>query len=280
MRNILLGAAISSGGRHRGSRRGPIELRRAGLPIRHIIHERNPQPMPWPEVAPVALAAARSLCRHAHRSRIGGYRPILIGGDHSEAIGFWTGIHLSKRQAMGLIWIDAHLDSHTPRTSMSQRLHGMPLAVLLGHYDAPWQELLPESPVLLASAVTVIGFRSYEEQELELLKKSGVRLISMQNIQRNGWKAVWTDAVRRAQQAPGGYGISLDVDAIAPATAPGVSVPEPDGLKIEWVRRALIKQCRQPRLRALELAEFNPSRDRHFQTRRALKHLLPNGYCY
>jgi arginase len=192
--------------------------------------------------------------------------PVVIGGDHSVAIGTWSGVARVLGEPFGLLWIDAHLDSHTPETSYSGAVHGMPLACLLGRGDKRLLNIgLPGAQVSAAHSV-VLGARSYEPEEFELLQRLGVRIIGDEEIQQRGFAACLDEAIAIVAGAPAGFGVTLDLDAIDPQLAPGVGSPEPDGLVTYDVLTAMHWIAGQPGLRALEIAEYNPDRDRHGTT--------------
>ncbi|MGB8433719.1 MAG: arginase family protein, partial [Burkholderiales bacterium] len=137
-----------------------------------------------------------------------GALPLVLGGEHSCAVGTWRGVAEALGGSLGLIWIDAHLDSHTPATSPSGMLHGMPLAELLGvggnaHHPAG-------SAALSAQNVCVIGARSYEPEEAALLADLGVRVIDMDEIEAHGLDQAFTEALEIATAGTGGFGITLD----------------------------------------------------------------------
>jgi arginase len=195
----------------------------------------------------------------------GGAFPLVIGGDHSCAVGTWSGVAAAHRTrgTLGLVWIDAHLDSHTPETSHTGLIYGMPLAALLGHGDASFTECLVPGAKVLPQHVCVLGARSYEPEERALLDRIGVRVIGMEEIARRGVGAGLTEAVAIAAGAPGGYGITLDLDVIDPRDAPGVGTPAPGGVPARELIEALALVAADSRLRALEIAEYNPRRDRN-----------------
>jgi arginase len=195
----------------------------------------------------------------------GGAFPLVIGGDHSCAVGTWSGVAAAHRPrgTLGLVWIDAHLDSHTPETSHTGLIYGMPLAALLGHGDAPFTECLVPGAKVLPQHVCVLGARSYEPEERALLDRIGVRVIGMEEIARRGVGAGLTEAVAIAAGAPGGYGITLDLDVLDPRDAPGVGTPAPGGVSARELIEAAAPVAADSRLRALEIAEYNPRRDRN-----------------
>ncbi|HEX6591209.1 MAG TPA: arginase family protein [Moraxellaceae bacterium] len=284
MRIAALGAAFSAGGAHPGCRHGPKDFRdhefqrwrrQLHLPLRWsgIVRESTALPLRAPQGAGTLARDSRRLMRHTRRLRRGGCLPLVIGGDHSCAIGTWSGIANAQRQPLGLLWIDAHLDSHTPETSESQRLHGMPLAVLLGQGDPRLTGLSPQAPID-PRFCAVIGVRSFEAGEPLLLRRLGVRFYARSEIHRRGLGVILAEAWRRVAAAPGGFGVSLDLDVLDPLLAPGVSVPERRGLQPRRLARLLRQQPHKQRLRGLELVELNPQRDPRGQTRRLLPTLL------
>jgi arginase len=204
----------------------------------------------------LASAVADSM-RHARL-------PCVIGGDHSCAGGTWTGVaralHQAGRGPLGLVWIDAHMDAHTPATSHTGRLHGMPLAWLLGQDDDPLYGLA--SGVLEPQHVCLVGVRSFEREEKERLERLGVRVIHMNEVRARGIEAAIEEAVGIASRGTEAYGISIDLDAITPDEAPGVGTPVAGGIGGAELARALARIGGGARLAALELVEYLPRLDR------------------
>lgn len=284
MHIALLGAAFSAGGAHPGCRHGPAAFHTYEFPrwhrqLRHkvrwagTVREGSARALRWPQGARQLATNAKRLMRRVRRLRSGGQFPVVIGGDHSCAIGSWSGINATGLQPFGLLWIDAHLDSHTPDTSETGRLHGMPLAVLLGEGDQALTSLAGHRAVA-PRFCAVIGARSYEEGEPRRLERLGVRFYTRDDIARRGLGIVLAEAWRRVAAAPGGFGVSLDMDALDPMLAPGVSVPEERGLNPRQLARLLRQQPSKHRLRGLEVVELNPRRDPQGRTRRLLPTLL------
>jgi ornithine--oxo-acid transaminase len=203
------------------------------------------------------------LARRVERACRHGRIPLVLGGDHSIAIGTWSGVKqaLDRQASLGLIWIDAHLDSHTPQTSQTQAIHGMPLAVLLGKGDPALTRIGGSAPPINPEHVCIVGVRSHEPGELTLLQDLGVRIIFMDEINRRGLEAVLAEALAIATHDTAGYGLSLDLDAIDPEDAPGVGSPEPGGIRGTELTRALAPFRGDPRLLAMEIAEYNPALD-------------------
>lgn len=206
----------------------------------------------------------------------------VIGGDHTCAIGTWSGVSNAIRTKgdLGLIWIDAHLDAHTPQTTPSGNIHGMPVAALLGYGHSSLIEILDRHPKIKPENFCFIGARSYEADEHALIKKLNVRTFYMPEIQKLGFEEVFKQALLHVNKNTAGYGISLDLDAIDPIEAPGVGSPEKNGLIKEDVCRVLgahLKECAQnSRLCGFEIAEYNPHRDKDNLTAKIVHDLLQN----
>jgi arginase len=174
---------------------------------------------------------------------------------------------------LGLLWIDAHMDSHTFRTSPSRALHGMPLACLLGHGDPRLTRIGGPEPKLLPQDVCLIGVRSFEWGEAVLLKRLGVRVYFMAEIRRRGLAELCAEAWAHVTREAAACGVSLDLDALDPEEEPGVGSPVAGGLHRDELAAALRGLHGDPRLRALEVVEYNPYADRDFATARAIHDL-------
>jgi arginase len=200
----------------------------------------------------------------------------VFGGDHSSAIGTWSGVYAAHKQqgAIGLLWIDAHMDSHTPGTSPSGNIHGMPVAHLLGHGAPELAGILDKAPKLQPEHVCLIGIRSFEAGEAELIKRLGVRTYYMDEVNRRGIKTVMQEALQIVQQGTVGYGVSIDLDGLDPNDAPAVGTPEPHGIIAKELYPALAMLAGDAKLLGIEIAEFNPHHDRNKQTEKVIQQLL------
>lgn len=206
-----------------------------------------------------------------------GRLPCVIGGDHSCAGGTWSGVARTLRGALGLVWIDAHMDSHTPATSHTGRLHGMPLAWLLGQDDDPLYGLA--SGVLEPRHVCLVGVRSYEPEEDERLRRLGVRVLFMDDVRRDGIDAALAEAIDIASQGTEAFGVSIDLDVITPEEAPNVGTPVSGGVTSAELARALEAIAGRPSLAALELVEYSPRLDRDGRSARVALELLSAALC-
>ncbi len=200
----------------------------------------------------------------------------VLGGDHSCAIGTWSGAvaTLPNRRPLGLIWIDAHMDSHTPETSTSGAVHGMPLASLLGYGDARLSSVQFAGPKLFAEHVCVIGVRSYESTEAAFLRQHKVRVYFMDEVRERGLSTVMNEAYELISRGTTRFGVSIDLDAIDPLDAPGVGSPEPGGIAAADLLQALAPLSAKPGLLGIEIAEFNPARDHDDKTARVITRLI------
>ncbi len=280
----LIGAAIGIGARTPGCEHGPEALLRAGVFAR--LQREHPRLSALDLIGvpadarrdPLARALAFA-CALATRVRDVSERRerlCVIGGDHSCAIGTWSGVRLAMpaHERLGMLWIDAHMDSHTPQTSPSGALHGMPLAVLLGAGPSALVEIGGLAPKLSPSAVCLVGVRSFEPAEAELLHARGVRVFGMHEVRRRGIDAVLAEALERVRGASERFGVSIDLDAIDPSDAPGVGTPEAGGIAGENLVAAMRSLADEPRLAGLEIAEFNPARDAGGRTAELIGELI------
>jgi len=200
----------------------------------------------------------------------------VIGGDHSCAIGTWSGAARVLRGTgpLGLIWLDAHMDSHTPQTSPSGALHGMPLACLLGHGAKQLTELAGAHPPLTPEHTCLIGVRSFESGEKSLLDYLGVKVYYMSEIRKHGLDIVIREAFQHVAGDVAGVGISIDLDGIDPWDAPAVGSPVPEGIRRHELLPALQWLSHQSGMVGAEIAEFNPALDRRGKTAGLIRDIL------
>ncbi|RKZ36865.1 MAG: ornithine--oxo-acid transaminase, partial [Gammaproteobacteria bacterium] len=282
-RVALIGAASDLGAGSPGSQHGPDILlrfgRRMGLPdvASGIGWQAMLSPTGNCESPSEALAAycqelATAVQHHYRRGR----RIGVLGGDHACAIGTWAGVRkaMGPQSRLGLIWFDAHMDAHVPQTSPSGNLHGMPLAVILGHGDGALTALHESGARLDGNNVCVIGVRSFEPVEATLLRRLGVRVFPMREIRCRGLDAVMRAALVLASRGTDGFGVSIDLDVLDPRDAPGVGSPVADGLRGRELLPVLKTLGEDPRLVGAELMEFNPRHDRGQKTARLAWQLL------
>jgi len=269
----IIGAASGHGAPDPRCADAPAALRAAGLLPRlraagiSATWRATVRPSPANSRLPLMAVAqvCRDLARHAESAVARGSLPLVLGGDHSCAIGTWKGIAQAIREPLGLIWIDAHMDAHTPETTESGKLHGMPLACLLGHGDETLTGIAGGAR-LDPRHVCLIGVRSFETGEAALLRRLGVRIFPMREVRQRGFDAALREARKIACAGTAGYGISVDLDAIDPVEAPGVGSPVRGGLSGKDVVNALANHAGDAELRGLEIVEYNPHLDCDAQT--------------
>jgi arginase len=199
--------------------------------------------------------------------------PVVLGGDHAIAMGSWGGVARAlDGKPLGLIWLDAHLDAHTVETTPSMNAHGMGAAALLGHGHAPFLALC--GGALRPEHLCYIGVRSYEPEEMALLRRLGVRIMLMDEVKRRGIEAALAEALAIATRGTAGFGVTIDLDGFDPADAPGIGLKEPDGLRVEATLAALSALARHPQLKALEIVEYIPEFDQDLRTAHLVRDLI------
>ena len=206
----------------------------------------------------------KGVARAVERALRGGCAPMVLGGDHSIAIGTVAGVsrHFRSRgQQAGLIWIDAHADMNTPSTSPSGNIHGMPLACCVGLGPRSLTQLLGFAPLVAPENVALVGVRDVDVLEKPHVRRSGVRAFTMRHIDERGLRAVMEDAIRIASQNTAGFHVSLDMDYLDPAEAPGVGTPIRGGGTYREAHLALEMIADTGRMTSLEIVEVNPILD-------------------
>lgn len=192
--------------------------------------------------------------------------PVILGGDHSIAIGTFSGIssHFhTKNEEVGLIWFDAHADINTPQTSSSGNIHGMPLAVLLGEGNASLVDLEGFSPKLNKQFFAHVGARDLDAGERKRIKDLGLenQFFTMSDIDKRGMLACVQDAIAIASKAPGGFAVTFDVDMIDPRFAPGSGTLVRGGATYREAHLALEVIAENGGMVSFEIVEVNPLLD-------------------
>jgi arginase len=205
----------------------------------------------------------RIAAKVAEESRAGAI-PLVLGGDHSVALGTLGGL-ASVHGAGGVLWIDAHPDINTPETSPSGNVHGMPLAAALGLAGAAFQSDTWPLPAVDAKRVALLGIRELDDGERRLLREADVRVFTMSEIDRIGIERAVREALDRVS-GPGFVHVSLDMDALDPELAPGVGTPVRGGLTYREAHLALELVAESEIAGSLEVVEVNPILDRENTT--------------
>lgn len=207
-------------------------------------------------------------------------RPFLvIGGDHSCALGTWGGVlqGLPSSDKLGLIWLDAHMDAHTFASTPSGNIHGMPVAALLGKADERLGAIYPTNRFIQSENLLLIGIRSYESDEYALLKQANVKITFANQI--SDFSQTLLAAVEYLSKRCGTIGVTLDLDLIDPEDAPGVETPVPGGLKATALLEALALVKRHAKFCGLEISEFNSRNDRRGKTLQLMKSIVEKFYA-
>ena len=195
--------------------------------------------------------------------------PLVVGGDHSIAVGTIAGLtsHYHKRdERVGLIWFDAHGDMNTPGTTHSGNIHGMPLAACLGHGPEALTKIGDRFPMVEVENTTLVGVRSLDDGERELLRSTGIRCFTMKDIDLHGIHTVMREAIARATAGTAGFHLSFDLDGTDPDVAPGVGTPVPGGVSFREAHTVMELVAESGKLLGLELTEINPILDNRNRT--------------
>ena len=193
-----------------------------------------------------------------------GFVPLALGGDHSLAAGSVAGVASAlydRGERIGLIWLDAHADIHTPTSSESGNIHGMPLAHILGHGDPELSSISRAKPAVLSKNVALVGVRDLDPSEKRHVSEYGIRAFTMREIDERGLKAVMTDALSIALDGTAGVHVSCDLDWLDPYEAPGVGTPVPGGATFREGHLAMELISDSGRLLGIDLVENNPTLD-------------------
>ncbi|MCP1146420.1 arginase [Lysinibacillus endophyticus] len=192
--------------------------------------------------------------------------PLILGGDHSIAIGTLTGLG-TKYKNLGVIWYDAHADLNTPETSPSGNIHGMPLAVSCGLGDERLVNIAGYAPKIKPENIIIIGARSVDPGEKELIKKHGIKVYSMHEIDRMGMTKVIEESIEYLKKRNvDGVHLSLDLDGLDPLYTPGVGTPVPGGITYRESHLAMEMLEESGFITSAEFVEVNPILDERNKT--------------
>ncbi|QOY85669.1 arginase [Paludibaculum fermentans] len=275
----ILGAPLDLGAGRRGVDMGPSALRVANLNAKLVslgykVEDLGNVFVSQQESSRIGAAHARylkpiaatcvELAHKVERAAGQGKFPLVLGGDHSVAVGTVSGMaqHFrKKKQKLGVIWLDAHTDMNTPDSSPSGNVHGMPLACLVGYGPKPLTHLYGYAPKVDAKNVVLVGIRDVDLTERPIVKQSGVRVFTMRDIDERGLRSVMEEAVMIASQGTAGIHISLDMDGVDPDEAPGVGTPVRGGFSYREAHLAMEILSDSHRVRSMEVVEVNPVLD-------------------
>lgn len=291
----IIGVPMDLGQDRRGVDMGPSALRVAGLNgrLRSLgyrvedlgnISVRVPEAMQIGEKRAKYLPAIAETCKEiaqiVTRALADGCLPLLLGGDHSLAIGSFAGVasHFRKRrEKVGYLWLDAHGDLNTPETTPSGNVHGMPLACALGCGPPELTRIGGFAPKVAAENCALVGVRELDRGEKKLIRESGLRVFTMREVDERGLRAVMEEAIALATRGTAGFAASLDLDFVDPSVAPGVGTPVRGGVTYREAHLALEMIADTGKMKSLEVVEINPVIDEHNQTAQFGVELILSG---
>ncbi len=217
----------------------------------------------------------RRLADRVDRTLSDGNVPLALGGDHSIAIGSLVGA--ARNAEIGAVWFDAHADLNTPETTPSGNVHGMPLAAALGigaFEGVDWAN----APDLSPENVVLVGLRSVDEAEVELIRERGFTAYTMSDVDERGITDVTEEAMAAASEGVDGVHVSLDLDWLDPNEAPGVGTPVRGGVTYREAHTAMEIVHDADCLRSMELVEVNPTLDQHNETAELATELAASAF--
>ncbi|RNF38794.1 arginase [Planococcus salinus] len=282
-RNIsIIGVPMDHGQNRRGVDMGPSAIRYAGVVDRienlgHTVNDEGDIQVGHADGSldmdtnlrnlSVITEAMEELGEKVHNVAAAGNFPLVLGGDHSIAIGTLAGIS-ANHENLGVIWYDAHTDMNTSETSPSGNIHGMPLAASFGHGHEKLTQIRGYAPKVKPENIVVIGARSVDPGERELIKERGIKVYSMHEIDKLGMNAVVEDAIRylKEERNTDAVHLSLDLDGIDPIYTPGVGTPVPGGISYRESHLAMEMLFDAGIITSAEFVEVNPILDEKNRT--------------
>jgi arginase len=280
----VIGVPLDLGQSRRGVDMGPSAVRVAGLEARleeigHVVEDAGNIVVAIPEQKKQGDARAKYLkeiaatcSKHAElvlKTLESGKVPLALGGDHSVAAGTVAGVaefYRRQNQKIGLIWIDAHTDINTPETSPSGNVHGMPLAATMGLGPGELSNIFNFSPKVSPENCVLVGVRDIDAIEKANVRRAGIQVLTMRDIDERGMRTVMEEALRFAGRGTAGYHVSLDMDWIDPEDAPGVGTPVRGGATYREAHLAMEIIADHGRMLSFEIVEVNPVIDEHNRT--------------
>lgn len=280
----IIGVPMDLGASRRGVDMGPSALRVAGLQTRlkqlgRQVEDIGNVPVPQAEeqhygdksakyLAEIA-ETCKGLAETVRKTLDEGLIPLVLGGDHSIAVGTTAGVadHFNAQsKRIGMIWLDAHGDMNTPESSPSGNVHGMPLASIMGSGPPQLVDLASIKPMVESRNVVLVGIRELDSKERRFAKESGVHVFTMRDLDERGMREVMTEALRFAGDDTAGIAVSLDMDFVDPSDAPGVGTPVRGGATYREAHLAMEMIADSHSMVSFELVEINPVIDLHNAT--------------
>jgi arginase len=280
----IIGVPMDLGQSRRGVDMGPSALRGAGLQpsIKKLglqvedignLSVKQPEEMPVGEKRAKYMQEIAETCGDvaaaAEKALSEGFLPLVLGGDHSIAAGVAAGVanyFRKDKKQIGYLWLDAHGDMNTPESSPSGNVHGMPLAAIMGYGASELVDLLGFKPKAEPGNIVIVGARDLDAQERKIVKKSGIHVFTMRDIDERGMREVMADALKYAMDDTAGIAVSLDMDFVDPSDAPGVGTPVRGGVTYREAHLAMEMIADTESMVSLEVVEINPILDEHNRT--------------
>lgn len=282
MKIDLIGVPLDFGAGRRGVDMGPSAVRYAGMrealeSLDHQVRDVGNITVPILETCSIRdprlryidciVPVARRLAGKVATAIQGGRFPLVLGGDHSLSLGSLRGA--ARKRNLGVLWIDAHADFNTTETTPSGNIHGMPLAALSGLGDERLVTLGGGcAPVIDPEKVVVVGVRQLDDGERTNLKQAGVKVHSMEQIDRYGLYHVMCEALDQAMNGTDGLYLSFDLDSLDPLYAPGVGTPVQGGFSYREAHMICEMVAESGKLAGMDLVEVNPILDERNRTAR------------
>lgn len=281
----IIGVPSDLGANMRGSCMGPAALRIAGLsrkltkvgghkvsdlgdisvPIRDSLTEQQQEKK---RLLPLQNICT-DLCDKTYNSLKEGNSPLIIGGDHSLAIGSISGIskyYREQNKRLGVVWVDAHSDINTPESSETGNIHGMPVSALLGKGYKELSAIGGDFAKLQPENIVLVGIRSIDSVEAKILEESGVLYFTMRDIDEKGMTKIMDEALLHLEKSSDVIHVSFDIDGVDPHYAPGVSTPVTGGISFRESHLLLERVSETGKLCSMDLVELNPYTDQQAKT--------------
>ena len=285
MANIrMIGVPLDFGASRRGVDMGPAALRIAEMAeslrnMGHTVTDVGDVSVPQRATIPEEVAergflglitkVCEELADETADAIAEGEVPLVLGGDHSLVAGSFAGAarHFAESgQRLGCIYLDAHGDLHTPETSLTRNVHGMPLAHLLGHGDERMRCIAGREPALLPRDLALVGIRDLDEPEREAIRSWGITCFTTRDIDEHGLREVMRRAIAVATASSDRLWVSCDMDWVDPKDAPGVGTPVRGGATYREAHLAMEMICDTGKLVGLDVVETNPILDERNRT--------------
>ena len=285
----LIGVPLELGASRRGARLGPHVIRNTGILARLQalgldVADVGDLDLPTagddvaggpdhPKNVAAIVSACRTIADAVEREMRRGAYPVIMGGDHSMAVGVLAGI-ARVNGPQGVIWIDAHADLNTVATSPSGNLHGMPMAAAFGRLPEIFPPAEFPTPSANVARSVFVALRDVDEGERQLIREHDVACFTMTDIDRLGMDKVMERAVEVAGDGPGSVHVSFDVDSLDPALAPGTGTPVPGGITYREAHLAMELIAQSGVAHSVEISEINPLLDEHDMTAKLAAELI------